>query len=244
MSDLITTARPAAGSPGWLAQCLGVLVAPRRTLAGALACGRWAGMLALLSLVAMLCAGGFGATAVGQQAMRDDQVRSLESFGRTVSDEAYARLGAVDRYAAAIGAARGLIATPLATVALALVLFGVFNGLLGGRARFRDVLIIVTYAGVVLMLERLIALPTDYARQTLAAPLNLSDLIPVFDQGTFLSWFAGSINLFRLWWIGVLAVGLSLVYGRRATRLTLALCSLYLVAGLILAAAQTAAGGV
>jgi hypothetical protein len=244
MPHVSTEAPPDAGSPGWFAQCLGVLVSPRRTLTGALARGRWTGMLALLSIVAMLCAGGFGATAVGQQAIRDAQVRSIESFGGTVSDAAYARLGAIDRYGAAIGAARGLVATPLATVALALVLFGVFNGLLGGRARFRDLLVIVTYAGVVLMLQQLIATPLDYARQAIAAPLNLSDLLPVFDQGTFLSWFAGSLNLFRLWWIGVLAVGLSLVYGRPATRLVAALSGVYVLAGIILAAVQTATGGV
>lgn len=244
MPDIGTEATPASGAPGWLAQCLGVLVAPRRTLTGALARGRWAGMLALLSLVAMLCAGSFGATAVGQQALRDSQVRSVESFGGTVSDAGYARLGAIDRYGAAIGAARGLIGTPLATVAIALILFGLFNGLLGGRARFRDVLIIVTYAGVVLMLEQLIATPLDYARQAIAAPLNLSDLVPVFDQGTFLSWLAGSINFFRLWWIGVLAVGLSLLYSRPATRLVAALSGVYVLAGIILAAVQTATGGV
>jgi hypothetical protein len=244
MPHVRTEAPPDPGAPGWLAQCVGVLVAPRRTLTGALARGRWAGMLALLSIVAMLCAGGFGATAVGQQALRDAQVRSLESFGSTVTDAEYARLGTIDRYGAAIGAARGLVGTPVATFGLALLLFGIFNGLLGGRARFRDLLVVVTYAGVILMLQQIIATPLDYARQAIAAPLNLSDLLPVFDQGTFPSWFAGSINLFRLWWIGVLAIGLSLVYGRRVSRLVAALSGVYVLAGIILAAVQTATGGV
>ncbi|HEY7790902.1 MAG TPA: YIP1 family protein [Vicinamibacterales bacterium] len=244
MSELSTAAVQGPRSPGWLARVAGVLVSPRRTLARALERGEWAGMLTGLALVAAVCAGSFGATAVGRQALRDNQVRSLESFGGTVTDAAYVRLGAVDRYAAAIGTARGLVGTPLVTFLLAGILFGVFNGLLGGRARFRDVLIVATYAGVVLVLEQVIAAPLDYARQAMASPLNLSDLIPVFDQGTFASWLAGSINLFRLWWLGVLAIGLSQVYDRRAARLGGALCGLYVLAGIILAAVQTATGGV
>jgi len=205
---------------------------------------RWVGVLVLVACMSALCAAGFGLTAVGRQAMLDQQVQTLESFGRSVTDRQYATLKAVDRYAAPIGLAEGLVGTPLAVLLTSALLFWVFNGLLDGRARFAQVFAVVAHAGVILALQQVLLLPLDYVRQTVSSPVNLSALFPVFDQGTFPARLLGSLDLFRLWWIVLVAIGLGVVYRRRIGRIFLGLTGVYLLIGVILATVQTIAGGV
>ena len=244
MSNSGTATVPASTTPGQLARCAGVLLSPTRTMRAVVARPRWAGVLVLTSIVATLCAGGLRLTAVGRQATLDQQVRTVEGFGRHLTDPEYATLQQVDRYAAPIGAAQGLIGTPLAVVVLALLCFGYFNGRSPGTARFTQVVAVVAHAGVVLAVQQLIGAPLAYLRQTLSSPTNLSAVFPVFDQGSFLAGLAGSVDLFRLWWVVVLAIGLGTLYRRRSGPIVLGLCGIYLAIGIVAAAIQVATGGV
>ncbi len=244
MSDSGTATVPAPTAPGLMARCAGVLLSPSRTLQTVAARADWVGVLVLTSVVAMLCAGGLRMTAVGRQATLDQQVRTIESFGRQISDTQYATLQRVDRYAAPIGAAQGLFGTPLAAFVVALLLFGYFHARSAVAVRFTQVLAIVAHAGVVLALQQVVVTPLAYVRQTLASPANLSALFPVFDQGTFLAGLTGALDLFRLWWIVVLAIGLGALYRRRTGPIFLGLCGVYLGIGVVLAVLQVATGGV
>jgi Yip1 domain len=244
MSDSGAATVPAPSRPGLLARCAGVLVSPRRTLVGVAARPDWVGVLLLTSLIATLCAGGFRLTAVGRQATLDQQVRTVESFGRHLTDAQYGTLQRLDRYAAPMAAAQGLVGTPLSVFVVAVLLYAFFNARAGRRARFVEVFAVVAHAGVVLAVQQLVVLPLDYVRQTLASPANLSAVIPVFDQGSFLAGLTGSLDLFRLWWIVVVALGLGAVYRRRSGPIVLGLCGVYLAIGVVLAAIQVATGGV
>ncbi|MDE3155652.1 MAG: YIP1 family protein [Acidobacteriota bacterium] len=244
MSDSRTATVPAPATPGLLARCAGVLLSPARTMRVVAARPDWAGVLVLTALVAALCAGGLRLTAIGRQITLDQQVRTVEGFGRHLTDAQYADLRQVDQYGAAIGAAQGLLGTPLAVLAVALLLFGYFHVRARGAARFPQVLAVVAHAGVVLTLQQLIVTPLAWMRQTLASPTNLSALFPVFTQGSFLAGLTGSFDLFRLWWLAVLAIGLGGLYRRRAGPIFLGLCGVYLVVGIVLATIQVATGGV
>ena len=84
-----TSSSTAAAAPkGLLARIFGVLLAPRATYADVAARPRWLGVLAVVLLV--MAAGSiiFFSTDVGKEALLDQQVATMESFGIKLPDEA------------------------------------------------------------------------------------------------------------------------------------------------------------
>jgi hypothetical protein len=78
--------------PGLGSRILGVLFSPRRTFGDIVRRPRWLGALLLMALVVSGATGWLVSTEVGQQALLEQQVSAMESFGVSVSDEIYAQL--------------------------------------------------------------------------------------------------------------------------------------------------------
>ena len=96
-------------------------------------------------------------------------------------------------------------------------------------ARFRAVFAIVVHSGVVLSLQRLVALPLNYINESLSAPTNLGVMLPMLEETSLLAGFLSGIDLFTVWWLLVVAIGLSVVYRLTATRIALRLLACYVV---------------
>src|SRR4029078_10549274 len=108
-----------------------------------------------------------------------------------------------------------LVMSPIITAALAGILFVVFNAIMGGNATFKQVYSVVVHAGAISALGQLFTGPLNYFRETMASATNLSVLLPMLTEGSFLARLAGMIDLFVVWWVFVLAVGISVLYRRR-----------------------------
>jgi hypothetical protein len=59
-------------------------------------------------------------------------------------------------------------------------------------------------------------LPLNYARESLSSPTNLAVFAPFLDEGSLAARFLGMIDLFLVWWVVVLAIGLAVLYRRLA----------------------------
>ena len=165
------TTAPSPDNPSLLARIAGVVLRPRSTFAAVVMRPRSAGVLAMLTAVTFAATAGFLATDVGQVALVDQWERTALAFGRPVDDARYADMQELSRYrvpyAAALSVARG----PVAAVAIAGVLYGLF-AMRGRRARFGQVLAVVAHAGVILTLRDVVAAPLNYVRESLASPLD------------------------------------------------------------------------
>ena len=75
-----------AAPQGLIARMFGVLLSPRKTYADVAARPRWLGMLAVVLLIIATCSVVFSSTEVGKQALLDQQVRTMESFGIKLPD--------------------------------------------------------------------------------------------------------------------------------------------------------------
>jgi hypothetical protein len=186
----------------------------------------------------------FLSTEVGQQATLDNQVRQLESFGRTVSDAQYQQMERMAPYARYFAAGFQLVLLPVMALMAAGVAFAVFNAALGGDATFKQVYAVVVHSGVILPLQALFGLPLAYARETLSSATSLAVFFPFLDENTFAAQLLGSIDLFLIWWIVSLAIGLGVLYRKRTGTIATTLLVIYVVIGLIIAAIKTAASGV
>jgi hypothetical protein len=135
-----------------------------------------------------------------------------------------------------------LASGPVAAVALAAVLFAWFTGFRGGKASLAQVLAVVATASVVLMLRHLVATPLNYARETMGSPTSLA-LFATVDPGSAVARFLGLVDLFVVWWLIMLAMGIAVLYRRRLRGVALLFIGVYVGLALLLSSAMAVLGG-
>ena len=115
--------------------------------------------------------------------------------------------------------------------------------MLGGEARFKQVLAVTAHAGVISLLQTLFTLPMNYQRQSMSSATNLAVFFPDIAEGTFLASMLGFIDLFWIWYLVVLAIGVAAVYRRKWTSVAGGLFVVYVLIGLAVAAGKAVLGG-
>ena len=93
------------------------------------------------------------------------------------------------------------------------------------------------------MLRQVIATPVDYVRESIASPTTLVQFFSMLDEASPVARFLGVIDLFVVWWIVVLAVGVSVLYQRSTRSLALAFTGAYVALALLAALAMAVCGG-
>jgi hypothetical protein len=181
-------------------------------------------------------------TDVGQQALVDERVRVIESFGGRVTDADYAALQANPPWWIYFTSGGRVLLLPVTTAVVALAVVVAARGS-GANASIRQGLALAVHASVPLVIGQLIATPLHYVRESLTSPLNLGAVLPLMEEGTMPARFFGTIDLFAVWWAGLLAVGLSALTGHRARRYAWQLAALFLGFAAVTAAFTVAMGG-
>ncbi len=217
---------------------------PRATLASAIANPRSMDLALLIVGISAACSVGFLLTRVGQLAALDQQVRQLESFGAAVNDETYAELRRLVAYRPAISAAAIVVGWPIRWIAAAGILHAIGNRFAGSRhTTFAQVLTVVVHASAVFAVRALVATPINYARESLGGATSLSMIMPSFGESTFPARLLGAVDIFVLWWVVLLAMGLGMLYRTRTLPIARWLFGAYAAGALALAATQALRGG-
>lgn len=226
---------------GLWTRVVGILTAPRATFAEAAAYPRSLAVTLLVVVVAASCTLAFRVTQVGQLAALDRQVRQIESVGIEMTDHLYERLESTQPQLIGLSLAGIVLGWPLLWILLAVVLKAAYDR--GGPtpARFRQVYAVVAHASLVFAVRAVVALPLDYARESIGGATSLGILLPTFGAETFAARLTGALDLFVLWWIALLAVGLGVLYSRTPWAIARRLLFFYVVWVLVLALAQTLA---
>ncbi len=227
------------------ARVMGVLMAPRSTYADVAARPRALGALAVVLLIMACGSVVFFSTEVGRQALLDQQIRTMESFGIKLPADAYQLLEQrMSRPSTPYVTAAGqVVFLPIVMLAIAGIAMAIFTAALGGDATFKQVFSIVAHSGVIVAVQQLFVLPLDYARESLSSPTNLAVFLPFLDDATFVARLLGSVDLFIIWSMVNLAIGLGVLYKRRTGPIAVGLLGVYVAIALIIAAVKTALSG-
>ena len=225
------------------ARMLGVVRAPRATFDRLGAHPRFVDVLLVTFLVTAFSSALLLETETGRLALLDQWERTALAFGQPVTDSGYAVLLRASDNGAAYAIAAAIATGPLLAAALSAVLLGTFRVVSGGGVTYRQVLAIVTHAGIILMLRQLVAAPAVYSRETLASPTTFSLFLTMLDESSPLARFFGIVDLFVIWWVVVLAIGMSALYRRPARRLALAFMGTYVALAAILTITMALTGG-
>jgi hypothetical protein len=217
---------------------------PRATLTSAVANPRTLDLALLTIAIAATCSVGFLLTRVGQLAALDQQVRQLESFGTIITDQRYAELRRLVPYRPAISAAMIVLGWPILWVVLAAVLQTLGNRTGNGHATFAQVLTVVVHASSIFAVRALVAEPINYARESIGGATSLGMILPSFGESTFPARLLGAIDVFVLWWVVLVALGLSILYRTRTLPIARWLFGAYAAGAAAIALTQALRGGV
>ncbi len=225
------------------ARFIGVVFSPRPTFEGVVGAPRWVGMLLVIAVLLSVATFLFLSTEVGRQALLDQQVSSMEAFGMDVTDEMYAQMEGRLAFAQYMGSIGQLVTLPIMYVIIAGILFAIFSAGMGGEATFRQVFTVVVHSGAISVVQQLFVLPLNYARESMSSPTNVAALLPMVPEGTFLAYLFGAIDVFLIWWVLVLAIGLAVLYRRRTQPVAVTLFVIYGVIALCYAGVRSWMGG-
>jgi len=105
---------------------------------------------------------------------------------------------------------------------------------MGGNATFKHVFAVVAHSSVVIAIQQVFSMPLSYARGEFAGA-NLGIFAPMLEETSFPAKFLGSIDLFFIWWMVSLAIGIGVLYKRRTGGIAFSLLGLYVAIALVVA---------
>jgi hypothetical protein len=220
----------------------GVIRRPRATFEALKITPRAGAVLLATFAVTALLSAALLETSVGQLALLDQWERTAVAFGQDLSEAQYAAMRAASENGALYGIATAFARGPLLSLVIAGLLYAGFR-LAGAGGTFTQVLSVVAHAGVILMLRDVIATPIIYARETLANPATFGLFFTVLDEASPIARFLGVLDLFVVWWIVVLAIGMSVLYGRPARRLAVIFAGVYVLLAVVVTVVMMVTGG-
>ena len=219
---------------GLLARILGVLLSPRATYAAVAAKPRSLGVLAVVLVIIGVAQGVFLSSEVGQQLVLEQQVRAMEAFGMTISDQMYDQMEQGMKRAAITGPITQVIFWPIVLAIESGILLVIFSLLMGGAATFKYVYAVVAHSSVIVAIQQVFSIALSFASGKMAGA-NLGVFVPMLDEKHFVTLFLGSIDLFFVWATISLAIGLGVLYRRRTGPIATTMLGLYVVIALVIA---------
>jgi len=225
---------------GLIARFIGIITAPRATYESVVAHPKWLGMLATVAFGLALLIGGFLLTKVGQDAWLDAALNS--PFSGQVNDQ---QIQAMEKMAPYVGygtVVYMLVLVPIFMAIMAGILYAVFNAAMGGNATYKQVFTVVVHAGPVGVLSQLFTVPLNYFRGTMTSATTLAVLLPMLPEKSFAARLLGMIDLFLIWQLIVLSIGLAVLYRRRTQPIATALLVVYAIIAVIVAFVRRGAG--
>jgi Yip1 domain len=215
---------------------VGVLWHPRQTMAAVVRDPSFITVWMVVLLIVAACGVSILSTAVGRQALVDERVRTTEMIGGDVDDAVYAAWLADPPISAYLTSGGRVLVTPLATLIVALALMGV-AAMDRTPVSFVVALAIVVHATTVLALQQVVAVPAQLVRESLGSPTSLATLMPMVEDGTWLAGVLGSIDVFGIWWVVLMAVGLAAATGRSTVHWLVRLSAAYVAIAAVVAGA-------
>jgi hypothetical protein len=228
---------------GLVSRFIGVITAPRATFASVSAHPKWFGMLALTTVIIAIFTALPLTTEAGRQAAIDQQVQQMQSFGMTVNDQMYEQMEKGAGRMPYVTAIMVIVVTPIIGVIVAGLLFAVFNAALGGEASFKQVFSVYAHAGAISAISTIFSGIINYFRGSMGSVANLGALMPMLPENSFAGRLLGMVDVFLIWYIVVLAIGLAVLYRRRTQPIAISLLTVYAVIAVAIALVKSRVGG-
>jgi hypothetical protein len=211
------------------ARFIGIITSPGDTFRAVVAHPRWLGMLIVVMVIVALGQALPLTTEAGKEAALRTQVEWMEGFGMQVSNQAYEAMRARMSMAPITTPIGVLIFGPIMEVIFAGILFVIFNVAMGGGASFKQMFALLVHSSVISALQALFTGPLNYFRGSVSSATSLAVLLPMVEAKSFVGRVLAGTDLFLIWRLVVLAIGLAVLYKRRTQPIAMTLLAIYAV---------------
>jgi hypothetical protein len=237
MTQTAPATAPAEAAPkGLVSRIFGVFFSPRATFADVAARPKVFGALVIGLVIVVAAMFILFSTDAGQQAFIDQQLKARPNM----PEQQIAQMERIAPFIRYIVACGYLVFIPIVLAIASAILLGIFNAFAGGDATFKQVFAVMAHAGLITVLQTLFVVPLDYARETLTSPTTIGVFLPFLDENSFAARLLGTIDLFQIWWLFTLSIGLAVLYKRRTAPVATSLLTVYAVIILAIAAVRSA----
>jgi len=229
-------------SKNLFARFIGIIISPKETFQSVAAVPKVLGILLLTAGLSAFFTALPMTTDAGKQAAIEKNVEQMKSLGFTVTDQMY---DGMQRGAKNMPYTTGgsiLVAVPLMSLIFAGILFAIFNAALGGEASFKQLYSVYLHSGVISVLSAMLMGTVNYFTGRMASVTSLGALLPMLSEKSFAANLLGAVDLFIIWSVIVLAIGLGVLYKRRTQPIAISLLSVYAVIAIVIALLKSRGG--
>jgi hypothetical protein len=207
---------------GELSRLIGVFFEPVKTFTDIAQSPSWIVPLVLVILSAM------GVTSVisqriGWERIFRHQMDTNSRLQQLTPEQKEQTLATQVKFAAVTGYAGAIVIVPLLNIIVAAVLLGIAGGIMSGGMRFKQVFAVVCYSGLPGVISAILTVvviflknPDDFDLQNPLA-FNLGAFMDPNSGSKFVHSLASSLDLFTIWTILLIAVGLKAAAGKKLT---------------------------
>jgi hypothetical protein len=239
-------ALPADQSPppmGLVSRIFGVIFSPRATYTAVAARPAVVGVLAVTLLISAgmtlwLLSSGAGQRALGAQI--EESMRQAAERGQEITPQTREFAATIVKVLGIFAAVAQVVIAPAILALMAVILRGILNFAYGTKASFRQLFAIVAHSSVISALVTMFSVPLMYYKEDMVSPTRVATLLPMLPEKGFITSFLGAIDLWLIWWLCNLAIGLAVVYKRRTGPLAGTLLGVYGTLALLIAAVRSA----
>lgn len=225
-----TAALDLAPQPGLFARAIGIITSPKATFEAVVRKPRVLGVLALVAFLVGASQSAMNFTEKGRQASVDFQVSQMEKFGVTVTDQMYESIAARQKYAVYTAFVGTFISFPIVLLIMSGILYAVFNAIMGGTGEFKQVMAVCAHSMVISSLGAIFGGVMNFIRGSVSTSVaNLGMLLPMLPERSFAANLAGAIDVFTIWWVITLSIGLGVLYKRKTSSVAMGLFAVYAV---------------
>ena len=214
MSETMSTSPNAQSWMGALARIINVLITPKAAFEDIAQRPTWLAPLVLISLVSIAVIAIYS-QRVGWRAYMEKQFADNPRTAQMTADQREEALDRGVRWAQAIGYISSVVGTLAAAAIVASVLLGAFNLLASAQLNFKTVFGIVSHAWMPYVVGGVLGIGMLYIEPA-ENNVDIENLVPLHlgaflsnDSARWLRTLASSFNLFSLWAILLMAVGLA-----------------------------------
>jgi len=119
---------------------------------------------------------------------------------------------------------------PVSVLIFAGIFYAIFNAIMGGTADFKQVMAVLSHAWMVPTLGAIFAGIMNFARGSISQSVaNLGMLLPMLKEGSFVANLAGAVDLFQIWFVLTLSIGLGVLYKRKTSSIATGLFVVYAI---------------
>jgi hypothetical protein len=242
MTTDASVAGSAPGQQNLIARFIGIITSPKDTFQRLVPAPEWLGMLVVTGVIVAFFTALPMTTEAGRQSALDQQVQQMQSFGFQVNDQMYQRM---EQGAARMPYTTGisiLVVSPIMALIVTGIFFAIFNAGLGGEASFRQVFSVLVHANAVSALSGVFSGTINYFRGSIGSVTSLGALLPMLPENSFFGRLLGMVDVFMIWYVLVLAMGLAVLYRRRTQPIAISLLAVYAVIAVVVALVKSRLG--